>query len=283
MRLVIVSGLSGSGKTIVLQALEDLGLYCIDNLPTSLLPAFAEHLQQLSPEHEDAAVGIDARNPSEDFARFDDVLQQLKAQGFQCEILFVGAEESVLLKRFSETRRKHPLSGPDTPLEEAIRTERRLLGPVAASADWRIDTSRNTVHQLRELVHERMAGGHEALSLLFLSFGFKNGIPLGADFVFDVRCLPNPHWEPRLRHLTGRDADVVDYLAQHESVSRMFATIRGVMEEWIPCFEKEHRSYMTVAVGCTGGHHRSVYLVEQLAAHFAERRAHVLARHRELC
>lgn len=284
MRLIVVSGLSGSGKTIALQAMEDMGIYCIDNLPYKLLPSLAEHLKNAQRRHyKDAAVGIDARNLADDFEEFSAVLEQVRTQGIKCEILFLTADDHTLLKRFSETRRKHPLSGASVPLNEAVEAERRLLSPVAADADWHLDTSHTNVHQLRTLVRERLGRGDEqTLSLLFLSFGYKHGLPPDADFVFDVRCLPNPYWEPHLRPHTGIDAEVRAFLEQQPAVGRMFEGIRDFLEIWVPHFEAENRSYMTVAVGCTGGYHRSVYLVERLAAHFRTLRGNVLARHREL-
>lgn len=284
MKLIVVSGLSGSGKTIALQALEDMGIYCIDNLPFKLLPSLATHMQNaVRLQEKDAAVGIDARNLADDFEAFPDILAQVRAQGIKCEIIFLTADDNTLLKRFSETRRKHPLSSASVPLNEAIKAERALLAPVASDTDWHLDTSHTTVHQLRALVRERLGHSNEnRLSLLFLSFGYKHGLPPDADFVFDARCLPNPYWEPRLRPFTGRDPEVVAFLEQQPAVIRMYDSIRAYLEEWIPGFEAENRSYMTVAVGCTGGYHRSVYLVERLARHFSEQRGPVLARHREL-
>ena len=284
MKLIVVSGLSGSGKTIALQALEDMGIYCIDNLPFKLLPSLAAHLKNAPRRHyKDAAVGIDARNLTDDFEEFPAILEQVRAEGIQCEILFLTADESTLLKRFSETRRKHPLSDTSVPLNEAIEAERRLLSPLAADADWHLDTSRSNVHQLRTLVRERLGRtGQQSLSLLFSSFGYKHGLPTDADFVFDVRCLPNPYWEPHLRPLTGLDAEVKAFLEQQPAVGRMFEGIRDFLEIWVPQFEAENRSYMTVAVGCTGGYHRSVYMVERLGLHFRALRGNVLTRHREL-
>jgi UPF0042 nucleotide-binding protein len=284
MRLIVVSGLSGSGKTIALQAMEDMGIYCIDNLPFKLLPSLATHLKNTQHHHyKDAAVGIDARNLADDFEEFPMVLEQVRAQDIKCDILFLTADDHTLLKRFSETRRKHPLSSATVPLNEAIEAERRLLSPVAGDADWHIDTSHTNVHQLRTLVRERLGRGEEqTLSLLFLSFGYKHGLPPDADYVFDVRCLPNPYWEPHLRPLTGIDAQVRVFLEQQPAVARMFEGIRDFLDIWVPAFEAENRSYMTVAVGCTGGYHRSVYMVECLATHFRTLRSNVLTRHREL-
>lgn len=284
MRLIVVSGLSGSGKTIALQAMEDMNIYCIDNLPFKLLPSLAAHLKNTRHVHyKDAAVGIDARNLADDFEDFSTVLAQIRNQGIKCETLFLTADDPTLLKRFSETRRKHPLSGTSLPLNEAIEAERRLLSPVIADADWHLDTSHTNVHQLRILVRERLGrGGEQTLSLLFLSFGYKHGLPPDADYVFDVRCLPNPYWEPHLRPLTGVDAQVRAFLEQQPAVGRMFESISDFLDVWVPNFEAENRSYMTVAVGCTGGYHRSVYLVERLATHFRKSRGNVLTRHREL-
>lgn len=284
MKLIVVSGLSGSGKTIALQAMEDTGIYCIDNLPFKLLPSLAEHLYNVPHrQYKDAAVGIDARNLADDFEDFAAVLQQVRARGVETETLFLTADDPTLLKRFSETRRKHPLSGSEVPLNEAIEAERRLLSPVAAEADWHLDTSHTNVHQLRTLVRERLGRGDgQALSLLFMSFGYKHGVPPDADYVFDVRCLPNPYWEPHLRPLTGIDAQVRGFLEQQPEVGRMFEGVSSFLDTWVPTFEAENRSYMTVAIGCTGGYHRSVYLVERLASHFRKTRGNVLTRHREL-
>lgn len=284
MKLVIVSGMSGSGKSVALHTLEDIGFYCIDNLPVGLLADFGRHMtEQDSKSVERYAVGIDARNGAEDLSRFPRILDELEGRGIRSEILFLRAAYTTLIKRFSETRRRHPLSLPNTSLEEAIQREAELLAPIRERADLVIDTTATNVHQLRELVRERLDRRADArLSLLFVSFGFKHGIPKDADYVFDVRCLPNPHWEPRLRPLTGRDADVQRYLEAQPSVERMYTQIRDFVEEWLPSFEREGRSYLTVAVGCTGGQHRSVYLTERLAEHFRQRSDNVIVRHREL-
>jgi len=283
MKLVIVSGLSGSGKSIVLHSLEDLGFYCIDNLPLSLLPAFAAQISA-SPRrsYEHAAVGIDARNLAEDFDSFPDVLAEIKALGLSCEILFLQADDNTLIKRFSETRRKHPLTRAGTSLAEAIQRERRLLGALAVNADLCIDTSRTNVHQLRDLVRGRMLQEARSLTLTFMSFGFKHGIPVDADFVFDVRCLPNPHWVPQLRALTGLDHEVQEFLEQQPLVGEMFEDLKNFIERWMPRFQADNRAYMTVAIGCTGGQHRSVYLSNRLGEYFGDSELEVLLRHREL-
>lgn len=283
MRLVIISGLSGSGKSIALNTLEDSGFYCIDNLPVGLLSAFGRHVTETSTAASHPyAVGIDARNGPEDLTRFPQILQEIMARGIRCEILALDADLDTLLKRFSETRRRHPLSGPDIPLSEAIERERALLEPILERADLIIDTTRTTVHQLRDLVRKRLVREPYSLSLLFESFGYKHGIPPDADYVFDARCLPNPHWEPELRPLTGLDAAVGQYLAAQGNVDRYYRQIQDFLDEWIPYFERENRSYLTVAIGCTGGQHRSVYLTNRLANHFRMRHGNVSVRHREL-
>lgn len=284
MKLLIVSGLSGSGKSIALSTLEDLDYYCIDNLPVGMLRAFAEQMTgEWGRDRSLYAVGIDARSRSQDLQRFPAILQELRGMGIECSVFFLQSEQSILLKRFSETRRKHPLSGRGITLADAIRTERTLLEPIAANADMFIDTSTTTAHQLRDLIRERVVlDSPDTMSLLFQSFGYKHGIPSDADFVFDVRCLPNPHWEAELRPLCGRDAPVIEYLERQPPVDEMRRRLIEFLEQWIPCFERENRSYMTIALGCTGGQHRSVYLAETLAQHFRERYANVMVRHREL-
>ena len=284
MRLIIISGLSGSGKSIALHSLEDLDYYCTDNLPVGLLPAFAEKIT--SPEkkyYEHVAVGIDARNNPDDLQNFPSIIKELEKMDVNSEIIFIEAEDEVLIKRFSETRRKHPLSKSKVSLPDAIKKERLLLEPIALEADIRIDTSQTNVHQLRDLVRERIHGkDDDALSLSFESFAFKNGIPKNADYVFDVRCLPNPHWIPELRPMTGLQEPVMNFLDKEPLVNEMFNDIKGFIEKWVSSFEKENRSYLTVAIGCTGGRHRSVYLATRLAAIFSEKRDNVQVRHREL-
>jgi UPF0042 nucleotide-binding protein len=283
MSFFIVSGLSGSGKSIALQALEDLGFYCIDNLPAGLLPHFAAQL--LASDRESmrhTAVGIDARNRA-----FLDVLpqslEQLRALGVDYRIVYLEADEATLVKRFKETRRRHPLTGPDTPLLEGIQLERQLLEPLAYDPAIRIDTTHTTPHELRSRVQDYAhAGETPGMTLLFESFGYKKGTPADADFVFDVRCLPNPHWQPELRAYTGRDAAVIGFLERHAEVGRMLEHLTRFLEDWLPGFDAERRSYMTIAVGCTGGQHRSVYFVERLAAHFGGRGLKTQIRHREL-
>ena len=284
MRIIIVSGLSGSGKTIALQTLEDLDYYCVDNLPFKLILPLAREIRtanDLLPPT--VAVGVDARNFIDELNQFPATLAELRASDLTVDVLFLQAAEEVLLKRYSETRRRHPLDAGSVPLREAIRQERRLLEPIVACADLIIDTSETNLYQLRDLVRARVHGTPpEAMSLLFESFGFKNGVPADADFVFDVRCLPNPHWEPPLRPLTGLDRPVMDFLERQPEVMTMIADLRRFVETWLPCFEASNRSYLTVAIGCTGGQHRSVFIADALARYFSGRRDYVMVRHREL-
>jgi UPF0042 nucleotide-binding protein len=283
MRLVVVSGLSGSGKSVTLNTLEDAGFYCIDNLPVGLLPILARELMKSSPDlRENTAIGVDARNLAVDLRRFPEILMQLRDMGIDCEVLFLEADNETLLKRFSETRRRHPLTSDTVPLKEAIQNERVLLETISEHADLNIDTTQTNIYQLRDLVSDRLKRPSKSLSVLFQSFGFKHGVPADADFVFDVRCLPNPNWEPALRSLTGLDQEVGNYMEQQPGTREMFKSVSSFLETWIPKFEAENRNYLTVAVGCTGGQHRSVYLVKLLAAHFLRLIGNVQVRHREL-
>jgi len=284
MNMVIISGLSGSGKSVALHALEDMDFYCIDNLPIGLLTAFAHefHDQNLDCNGKVAA-GIDARNRSNQLDRFPEITAGLRELGIDCKILFLQADDATLLKRFSETRRKHPLSNNRTPLSDAIERERELLAPIAANADLFIDTSRTNVHQLRELVMESIGKTHnKGFSLLLRSFGYKHGIPADADFVFDARCLPNPYWQPELRGKNGLDKEVAHYLEQQPVVAEYREQIEQFLQRWIPQFKADNRSYLSIAIGCTGGQHRSVYLVDQLAARLGVELGEVVTRHREL-
>jgi RNase adapter protein RapZ len=288
MDLLIVSGLSGAGKTVALRTLEDIGYYCIDNLPLFLLRELAlglkrTHLRAPGETRDGAAVGIDARNQPDFLADLPQVVEDLREQGIDCRLIFLHADVHTLIRRFSETRRKHPLTGRDLSLEEAIAREGELLAPLRRIAEIRIDTTHTNVHELRELVRERLASaGAVQASVLLQSFGFKNGVPDGVDFVFDVRCLPNPHWQEDLRPLNGRDAPVIEFLERSPEVSQMSADMQHFLDRWIPRFETDGRSYLTIAVGCTGGQHRSVYLVETLARHLRATGHRVLVRHREL-
>ncbi len=285
MKLLVVSGLSGAGKSVALNTLEDMGYYCIDNLPANLLPAFAaEMVDSKRLSYESAAIGIDARNPAEALQRFPAIISDLRSRGAVCELLFLEADESILIKRFSETRRRHPLTDEKVSLAEAITRERALLSDLALYADLRLDTSLTTLHQLRDLIRERVGRGpSNTLSLLIQSFGFKQGVPRDADFVFDVRCLPNPHWVPELRRLTGKDSAVIEFLAGESMVDEMYESLKSFLEQWMPRFRAENRSYLTVALGCTGGQHRSVYLAERLGSQLTGHAGlSVMVRHREL-
>jgi len=281
MRLVIVSGLSGSGKSVALHMLEDLDYYCVDNIPAGLLPMFISHtVRSRESTYGYTAVGVDARNRPAEIASVPKLVADLKRSGVACEVLFLRADQEVLLKRYSETRRRHPLSRDGLGLAEAIGQEQALLEPIADAADLIVDTTRTSVHELRELIRDRVGARVEGrMSILFESFAFRHGVPGDADFVFDVRSLPNPHWEPGLARFTGRDPAVVEYLERHPQVTKMFEDIVGFLEHWIPELVRTNRSYLTIAIGCTGGQHRSVYLVERLARHFSAKFPQVHARH----
>ncbi len=284
MKLIIISGRSGSGKTTCLHVLEDLGYYCVDNMPASLLAALAERIaEENNNELNKVAVSIDARNLSGDLSKFREIFDRLDASALDRQIIFLDAETDTLLKRFSETRRKHPLSNSDLGLLEAIKLEKELLSPIANLASLTIDTSSLTLHDLRDIVRDRVAN-HEPniLALQFQSFGFKHGIPIDADMVFDLRCLPNPYWVNTLRGLTGLNQEVIDYLEDQPEVEKMFSDIKGFLENWIPSFERNNRSYITIALGCTGGQHRSVFLSEKLRKHFSQTISNIQVRHREL-
>jgi RNase adapter protein RapZ len=284
VRLVIVSGLSGSGKSVALNMLEDLDYYCVDNIPAGLLPGFIAYTVRTSePSYRLTAVGVDARNRPEDLADVPRLVAELRRSGIGCDVLFLRASNDVLLKRFSETRRRHPLSRDGIGLQEALEQEQRLLAPVATAADLTIDTSQISVHELREMVRARVVERPGAgPSLLFESFAYRHGVPDDADFVFDARSLPNPYWEATLRDLTGRDAPVVRFLEGQTEVANFLADVTVFLERWLPSLVRSNRSYLTVAVGCTGGQHRSVYLAEKLAAHFNASFGQALVRHRNL-
>ncbi len=284
MRLVIVSGLSGSGKSVALNMLEDLGWYCIDNIPAGLLNAFVSHaVRRPDPIYERSAVGLDARNEPDEIAGIPQTVRELRRSGIECEIIYLHADEGMLLRRYGETRRRHPLVRDGVDLKGAIAAELKLLEPITNSADLVVDTTRTSVHELRELMRARVEQRRSRrLSIMFQSFGFKNGIPSGADFVFDARTLPNPYWVPELQPLNGRDAAVIQFLEAEPAVKALLEDIIAFIERRIPLYVENNRGYLTVAVGCTGGQHRSVYLVERLAAYFAARYPSVVARHDSL-
>lgn len=284
MRLIILSGLSGAGKSVALHMLEDLGYYCIDNIPAALLKPFISHTVRSSENvYQRTAIGLDARNTDAEIASVPTLIDELKRSGIDCEVLFLVAGNEELLRRFAETRRAHPLSRQGETLREAIANERRLLEPIAQSADQLIDTSRMGVHDLRDLINRRVdPRSPDRLSLQFESFGFKHGIPGDADFVFDARSLPNPYWEVALRPLTGRDPAVVRFLENQPSVRDFINDVAEFMITRLPAYRASARRYLTVAVGCTGGQHRSVYLVERLAERFAAMLPEVRVRHSAL-
>ena len=283
MRLVIISGLSGSGKSVALNVLEDAGFYCIDNIPVGPLRSFVKEIQPgQDPDYDQVGVGLDARNLP-DIAQLPGLIEEFRKAGASCEVVFLQAENDVLLSRFSETRRRHPLTSDDISLPEAIAKERELLGPIIDMADLIIDTSSTTVHDLRDLVRDRVESrGQDALSILIESFGYKHGLPADADFVFDVRCLPNPYWESELRPLNGRDKPVRDFLSAKAQVREMVDDIEGFLKHWIPRYKNFQRSYLTIAIGCTGGQHRSVYIAEALAERLLAVHGSIQTRHHEL-
>lgn len=284
MRLVIISGLSGSGKSVALNVLEDLDFYCIDNVPAVLLGTLISQLTATKDSiYDNLAVGVDARNRARDLDSLPELIKDLRDRGIICEVIFLHAEDEILLKRYAETRRKHPLSDEGLGLKEAIARERELLGPIIDVAELIIDTTRTGVYELRDAIRGRIGTRIEpALSILIESFGFKHGIPSDADFVFDLRCLPNPYWETHLRGLTGKDSLIVEFLDELEIVQRMYQDIVEFLEQWIPDYTDFNRNYLTIALGCTGGQHRSVYMAEKIAARLAENHDQVMTRHNEL-
>jgi RNase adapter protein RapZ len=277
MQLIIISGLSGSGKSIALNVLADSAYYCVDNLPAKLLNGLVQFLAREG--YERVAVSIDVRSGAT-LSELPGYLKQLKQDGIDVDLIFLDSKTETLVKRFSETRRRHPLADQDRTLPECIDLERELLADLG-DLGHHIDTSDLGPNALRAWIKDLLHTGESGLRLLFQSFGFKHGIPLDADIVFDVRCLPNPHYDPVLRPLTGKDAAVVAFLETNADARDMLADIRQYVEKWLPCFIRDNRAYLTVAIGCTGGRHRSVYFAETLAAHFRASR-NVLVRHREL-
>ncbi len=284
MRLIIVSGRSGSGKSTALNVLEDNGFYCIDNLPAGLLPELAErallHTELLQPQ---VAVSIDARNLPSQLKRFAELLAEVRARHILCDVLYLDAADETLLKRFSETRRRHPLTNENRSLAEAIQDEKLLLASIMDNADLKIDTTELNLYQLRDILKLRLLNKPEpGTAFLIESFGFKRGMPVDADVVFDVRCLPNPYWKAELRNFSGIDQPVIDYLAVQVDVEEMFQDIFGYLNKWLPRFAASNRAYVTVAIGCTGGHHRSVYIAERLGAALRASLKNLQVRHRDL-
>lgn len=280
--LILVSGLSGSGKSTALGALEDLGYYCADNLPAALLEEFGRHIGADPALYRRIALGVDARSRGPALAAIPDWMDDLSGGGLDCELLFLTAEPSILLQRFSETRRRHPLTSDQDALPAAIEKEQKLLQPLRERADWVMDTSQTNIHQLRRQVWKWAGERGDAMTLVLESFAFKRGVPQDLDFLFDARCLPNPHWVDDLRPKTGLDGPVRDWLEQDPSAGSLFEDIRSFLCDWLPRFESAQRSYLTVGIGCTGGRHRSVYLVQRLQEALAGSFPQVLVHHRDL-
>jgi UPF0042 nucleotide-binding protein len=284
LRLIIVSGLSGSGKSVALHVLEDLGYYCIDNLPVGLLIAAVEEVRQNSPDSvRRLAVGVDARNRAENLGALPDLLNELRLQGIVTDIIFLHANDQILLQRYGESRRRHPLAEQGTQLRVAIAAEREILTELQLSADLVVDTSQSSIYELAEVIRSRVDQRKtKSLSVLIESFGFKFGIPSDADFVFDLRSLPNPYWTMELRGLTGLDLEVQDFLDSQDKFTAMCEDISSFLARWIPHYRDANRGYLTVALGCTGGQHRSVHMTEKIAAALRKHHDPVLTRHNSL-
>ena len=284
MKLTIISGRSGSGKSTALRVLEDAGFNCVDNIPVGLLPALVHSaLRESQERHQRMAVSIDARNSPHDLQLFPEILVSIDRMELESEVIYLDALGPTLVKRFSETRRRHPLTTQTLDLRQAIDAEQLLLENISDIADLTIDTTNLVPQDLVDLIRNRIVERSDSsMSLLFRSFGFKNGVPVDADLVFDARCLPNPYWEPELRKQTGKDQDVIAFLSNQQMVDEMYTDLRQYLESWLPRFEENNRIYMTIAIGCTGGQHRSVYLADRLEQHFSRQMKNVLVRHREL-
>jgi UPF0042 nucleotide-binding protein len=279
---VLVTGLSGGGKSTALRAIEDLGFYCVDNLPAALLPEFATQIKHGTDIYSRVALGIDARSPEQDLREIPAWLEGLAGSGIDCQMLFLDADSKAIIKRFSETRRRHPLTSDQRALPGAIEREIALLAGLRQQADWVIDTSDTNIHQLRRQVWNCIGSGEEAMTIVLESFAFKRGVPQDVDFIFDARILPNPHWVESLRDFSGLDEPVRKWLDQDEAVERMIRDVLGFLKTWLPEFRHSQRSYVTVGIGCTGGRHRSVYLVDRLARGLGEDFGDVMIHHREL-
>lgn len=279
MELIIISGRSGSGKSVALRALEDVGYYCVDNIPLPLIPQLAEYAMKID---KSVVVSLDIRNFPENAQEFESILQSL-SQSISTKIIFLECERNVLIRRYSDSRRMHPLSSQDLSLESAIDLETRLLEPLVHQANYIIDTTHLSSHTLAENLRGLLRGSSEKeMQIIVESFGFKYGVPADVDYVFDVRFLPNPHWDVELRPMTGLDQPVINFLEQHAEVHNFIYQTRSYLEMWLPALEKNNRSYLTIAIGCTGGKHRSVFVAEQIAKYFASRDKKVQIRHRSL-
>ncbi len=281
--LVLVSGMSGGGKSTALRALEDLGFYCVDNLPAALLAEFVRQISKRDDEeYARVALGVDARSPGQDLGEIPAWLDGLAASGMSCQLLFLTADSRSIIKRFSETRRRHPLTGEQQALPQAIEAEQAILAPLNDRADLVIDTSETNIHQLRHQIWKHLGGGIDSMTVVLESFAFKRGVPQDVDFIFDARILPNPYWVESLREHTGLDAPVRRWLEKDEAVKRMVSDVLGFLKNWLPEFQNSQRSYVTIGIGCTGGRHRSVYLVDRLASELGEKYSDVLVHHREI-
>lgn len=284
IRLVVVTGISGSGKSIALHMLEDLDFYCIDNLPSGLVKLFLEQAESGALEtYSKTAIALDARNLPDELVKVPGMITSLKAAGTQVDVIFLDASDDVVIKRYAESRRRHPLSRKGLSLAEAILAERSVLSPLYDLADLVIDTSRTNVHQLRRIISERVAERQaDSLALNFTSFGFKHGLPHDADYVFDIRFLPNPYWENELRDYNGMDKPVIDFLESSPEVQEFYTSLVTFLEPCLARQKEQNRSFITVALGCTGGRHRSVFLCEKLAGYFRDHYRQVSVRHTEL-
>jgi len=280
--LVLVTGLSGGGKSTALRALEDLGCYCVDNLPAALLKEFALQIQIDPTRYSRVALGVDARSPGCDLDEIPLWLDKLAKAGLNCQLLFLTADSKAIIKRFSETRRRHPLTSDQHSLPQAIEREKELLDGLRQQADWVIDTSDTNIHQLRRQVWKCTGNENDTMTIVLESFAFKRGVPQDVDFIFDARILPNPHWVEHLREHSGLDQPVREWLEQDQSVDGMLNDILNFLKTWLPEFQHSQRSYVTVGIGCTGGRHRSVYLVDRLDAGLGEDFGRILIHHREL-
>jgi UPF0042 nucleotide-binding protein len=280
--LVIVSGLSGAGKSTALNALEDMGYHCIDNLPASLMRKFGQQMAAQPELYHRVALGIDARAPGLNLEEIPPWLTELRADGLRVQLLFLGADDNTLVKRFGETRRKHPLAEGEGALQAAISRERELLEPVRASAEWEIDTGSTNIHQLRHLTWKCIGPDSDGMTVVIQSFGFSKGVPGDADFLFDVRSLPNPYWDPDLRALTGRDPEIMTWLGAEETVGSMADDIAGYLSKWLPGLRDSHRSFVTIGIGCTGGRHRSVFMAERIARMLHPEFPEAMVHHRDL-
>jgi UPF0042 nucleotide-binding protein len=280
--IIIVSGMSGGGKSTALNALEDLGYYCIDNLPGAMLPDFGPQIYANPDLYKKVALGIDARSRESDHKVVIDWMNSLKQAGLSCRMLFITAKKPVLIKRFSETRRRHPLTGSDKVLPDAIENEKLLLELLRRNSDQVIDSSHTNIHQLRRQVWNFVDRRTSDMTIVLQSFAFKEGVPKDADFMFDARTLPNPYWNEELRALSGKDDKVRNWLEKDHQVQKMTSDIEAFMKSWLPDFQQAQRSYVTIAIGCTGGKHRSVYLAETLAKLLSKKHENVLVHHREM-